>query len=244
MSSSESSAGVSLSQEPPIGLSVGEKRQRWFEVCLVLLVACGSPLMNALYLLNYGPEAMPHISTLRWTFGIVQELIGLAMLGYVLSRSGRRIANLGLRWSYQDIGVGLLLACISYATYFVGSLFVQVAHYAIYGSYSYGPSGNDFFAHPSVVVIPFTLLNPFFEELIVRAYLMTEVVQLTGSAALAVVVSVLVQSSYHLYYGWVGAISIAFSFLPLAIYFARWKRALPIVVAHGILDIYGLIRIW
>ena len=190
MSSSEPSASITLSQEPQVELSARDKRQRWFEVCLVLLVACGSPLMNALYLLKYGPEAMPHISTLRWAFGIVQELIGLAMLGYVLSRSGRRIASLGLRWSFQDVGVGLLVAGISYATYFVGALFVQVVHHSIYGSYSYGPSGNDFFAHPSVVVIPFTLLNPFFEELIVRAYLMTEVTQLTGSAALAVVISV------------------------------------------------------
>jgi len=59
-----------------------------------------------------------------------------------------------------------------------------------------------------VVVIPFSLLNPFFEELIVRAYLMTEIMDLTGSAMLAIATSVLLQASYHLYYGWFGALAL------------------------------------
>ena len=42
-------------------------------------------------------------------------------------------------------------------------------------------TARDFFAHPSVMAIPLALLNPFFEELLVRAYLMTEVMELTGS---------------------------------------------------------------
>ena len=107
-----------------------------------------------------------------------------------------------------------------------------------------GPNSGDFFAHPSVLAIPFTLMNPFFEELLVRAYLMTEIVELTGSSALAIAVSVAVQTSYHLYYGWSGALSLAFLFLAFALYFARSRRALPVVVAHGVFDIYGLVRLW
>jgi len=87
-------------------------------------------------------------------------------------------------------------------------------------------------------------MNPFFEELLVRAYLMTEIVELTGSSALAIAVSVAVQTSYHLYYGWSGALSLAFLFLAFALYFARSRRALPVVVAHGVFDIYGLVRLW
>jgi len=72
---------------------------------------------------------------------------------------------------------------------------------------------------------------------------MTEVVQLTGSSALAVFLSVAVQFSYHLYYGWAGAISLAFLFLTLALYYARARRALPVIVAHGFFDIYALLRL-
>jgi membrane protease YdiL (CAAX protease family) len=92
--------------------------------------------------------------------------------------------------------------------------------------------------------VPFALLNPFFEELIVRAYLMTEVADLTGSSALAVAASVLFQWSYHLYYGWAGATSMAFMFLALSLYYARSRHALPIIVAHAFFDIYAFIRLW
>ena len=93
-------------------------------------------------------------------------------------------------------------------------------------------------------VIPFVLLNPFFEELIVRAYLMTEVQDLTGSSALAILVSVIVQFSYHLYYGWAGAISLSFQFLIFALYYARSRNISPVIVAHGLFDIYGIVRLW
>ena len=108
----------------------------------------------------------------------------------------------------------------------------------------HGPTAKDFFAHPPVVAIPFSLLNPFFEELIVRAYLMAEVIELTGSSTMAVALSVGVQFSYHLYYGWVGAISLSFFFLALALYYVRSRCAFPVIVAHGFLDVYALIRLW
>ena len=224
-------------------ISAGDTRKRWFEVCLVLLAAYGSSIVNSIYLLVNGPGAMPHISNARWTIGIVQEITALLLLGYVLSRRGHSFRNLGFRWSLRDTGIGLLVAGLSYAAYITGSMFVHVVHYSMYGSLATGPTGKDFFGHPSVVAIPFSLLNPFFEELIVRAYLITEVVQLTGSSVLAVILSVAVQFSYHLYYGWTGAISLAFPFLALALYYVRTRRALPVIVAHGFFDIYALFKL-
>ena len=106
-----------------------------------------------------------------------------------------------------------------------------------------GPDARRFFANPSMAALPFMILNPFFEELIVRAYLMTEISELTGSTLLAVMISVLVQTSYHLYYGLMGALSVAFIFLVFAIYYARSKRALPIVVAHELFDLIGFIHL-
>jgi membrane protease YdiL (CAAX protease family) len=87
-------------------------------------------------------------------------------------------------------------------------------------------------------------LNPLFEELIVRAYRMTEVIELTGCSTLAVALSVGVQFSYQLYYGWVGATSLSFLFLLFALYDARSRRAPPVIVAHGFFDVYALLRLW
>jgi len=207
------------------------------------MISLGSFFINSLYLLKYGPSATPHISTIRWLAGIFQETTSLLLLGYVLSRRHLRFKDLGFRWSWRDLGVGLLVAGISYAAYIGGALFVQVFHFAVYGTRAVGPNSNDFFAHPTLAIIPFMLLNPFFEELIVRAYLMTEILELTGSSALAVAVSVAVQFSYHLYYGWVGATTLAFVFLSFSFYYIRSRRALPIVVAHGFFDLLSMVRL-
>lgn len=234
---------ISASTNMQSALSAAEKRHRWFEVCLVLLVACGSYIAYAIYLLISGPRSAQQISGFRWAGGIVQEVSALLLLGYVLSRRGLKFANLGLRWSLRDAGVGVLVAAVSYAAYMFGSTLVQLIHHLAYGTWATGPAAKDFFAH-SIMAIPFSLLNPFFEELIVRCYLMTEVMELTGSSTLAIGLSVGVQFTYHLYYGWAGAISLSFLFLVLALYYARSRRALPVIVAHGYLDVYGLIRLW
>jgi membrane protease YdiL (CAAX protease family) len=225
-------------------IPVSEKRQRWFEVGLVLLSACGISFLNAVFILKNGPNSVPQNTNQRWSIGILQEVISLVLLGYVLSRRNLRFRDLGLRWRLKDGGAGVLVAGISYITYVLGSMLVQSVHHAIFGNFAKSLGGKDFFAHPPIAAIPFILLNPFFEELIVRAYLMTEVSELTGSSILAVVVSVAVQFSYHLYYGWTVAISLAFQFLIFAAYYARSRRILPVIVAHGIFDVYGILRLW
>lgn len=221
-----------------------EKRRRWFELCLVLLVSYGSPILNSLYLLVSGPVAMPHISSLRWSIGIVQEMAALLLLGYVLSRRGHGFKSLGLRWSFRDAGIGVLVFGLSVFAYVVGASIVQVVHFWAYSTVVHGHTAQDFFASPSLVFIPFSLLNPFFEELIARAYLMTEVVELTRSRSLAVILSVGLQFSYHLYYGWIGATSLAFVFLAFALYYVYARRALPVIVAHAFFDIIAFLRLF
>jgi membrane protease YdiL (CAAX protease family) len=150
---------------------------------------------------------------------------------------------LGLNWSVRDIVAGIAIAVSGYVSYAVGAILLQALHRELYGTIAHGPKPSDFFSHPTIWALPFTLLNPFFEELIVRAYVMTEIQALTGSKILAISFSVLFQSSYHLYYGWVGALSIAFLFLVFAVYYSRTKRAVPIIIAHALFDLYGLIRL-
>jgi len=220
------------------------KRYRWFEVTLVLLISIGSGFLSSLHLLNNSQGMLPYPQNFRWTISIFEELTGLLFLGYVLSRRRMRFRDLGLRWSFRDFGIGLVVAVTAYLAYAVGYALIRSLHNAFHWSASSGPSVRQIFGHPSIMAIPLFLVNPFFEELIVRAYLMTEVRDLTGSWTLAAALSVAVQFSYHLYYGWEAAIALSFQFLVFSIYYARTRRATPIIVAHGIFDIYGLIRLW
>jgi membrane protease YdiL (CAAX protease family) len=228
----------------PLDGIAASKGYRWFEVSLVLLISFGSYILKSLYLLIYGRNILPPIQDSRWVFQIIQEISGILLLGYVLSRRRLRFRNLGLRWSFADLRDGIVVIVAAYMTYVAGYYLVYSIHYAIFASAPSGMNAREFFGHPSFMAIPLFLLNPFFEELIVRAYLMTEIKEMTGSWILSVTVSTAVQFSYHLYYGWLGAISLSFQFLVFSIYYARTQRATPIIIGHGFFDILGLVRLW
>ena len=234
---------ASAALDPTLTTSTNPKRQRWFELFLVLLIAFLTPIFNSLYFLQRGTSMQLGQGNSRWIFGLIHETTCLLLLGYVLSRRALRFRDLGLRWSLRHFGWGLLLGVGAYFSMSLGAFLLQIPHLLIYGSPATAHGARDFFAHPGLMIIPFMFLNPLFEELIVRAYLMTEVIELTSSRVLAVLLSVALQFSYHLYYGWYGAASVSCSFLLFSLYYARTRKALPIVVAHGLIDVYGMIRL-
>lgn len=243
MVSAPTTLATAESSVTPPGGPVERKRQRWFELCLVLLIAVGGNLYNSLYILNDGLTAEMRVTNTRWLLGTGHEVASLLLLGYVLWNSGRRPSDIGLRWSFRDLGVGTLIAVASYVAYATANTFIYFLYVRLSGNPPTAHAPRAIFGGFSIFAVPYSLVNPLFEELIVRAYLMTEIRYLTGSAALAVFVSVAVQFSYHLYYGWWIALSIAFQLLVLALYYARWRRALPLIVAHEIFDLYGLVRL-
>ena len=221
--------------------SPSEKRVRWFELLLVLVISFGGSLLSSLYLMHAGKAGLAMVSEFRWARGFIQEIPCLLLLGYVLSRRRSSFRDIGLRWSLRDVGVGVGLAIASYVAYIVGGFIVYLVHHAFFRPGSNGISAADMASHSLAPAILFALINPFFEELIVRAYLMSEIRDLTGSWIVAAISSVTLQWSYHLYYGWDGAFSMAFTFLVFSIYFARTRRATPLVVAHGMLDLWAVL---
>ncbi|MGO9326271.1 MAG: CPBP family intramembrane glutamic endopeptidase [Terracidiphilus sp.] len=214
------------------------------ELSLVLLVCIANSIITSLDILINGRGSLPNPQNFRWTAGIVHEVAGLLLLGYVLARRRIRITALGLRWSLRDLGMGLVVAAGALLAYWTGPYLIHLVDHAMYSSVHNGQAMRELFGRPSIMTVPYFLLNPFFEELVVRAYLMTEVRALTGSWALAAALSVIVQFSYHLYYGWEGAVAVSFLFLVFAIYYARTQKATPIIVAHGIFDFLGLVRMF
>jgi len=97
-----------------------------------------------------------------------------------------------------------------------------------------------------IIVIAFLLLSygilaGIFEETLVRGYLMTEMIALGKPVWLAAIASIALQTSYHLYYGFAGALSISSVFIVFAIYFAFSRRLFPVILAHAFLDIFAML---
>jgi len=221
----------------------GEKALRWFELGLVLAVAFAGALFNSIFLLQTGSRSAVPTGNSRWVWMMVEESVALLLLGYVLLRRGKRIADLGLRWSFGEVVRGILVAVTGYVVYSAGAMLVYLVQRALLRGAAHPVFGRQVFGHASWMMLAAMLLNPFFEELIVRAFLMTEVRELTGSATAAVFLSWAVQTSYHLYYGWAGALGLGFLFLTFSVYYAKTRRATPVIVAHGLFDLLALLQL-
>ncbi|HXT11433.1 MAG TPA: CPBP family intramembrane glutamic endopeptidase [Candidatus Angelobacter sp.] len=120
---------------------------------------------------------------------------------------------------------------ISWAIYAFGlTIFSHPPGYSSVSQYLFG--GGVF-----VTTIIYQCINPFFEELIVRAYVMTQVRQLTNSAVIAVIASTLLQTSYHFYQGVPLALAEGGAFFVFCLYYAKTKRITPIILAHLYSDV-------
>jgi membrane protease YdiL (CAAX protease family) len=204
-----------------------------------MLVAFLMPALASITMLLSSPSPAP--TNHQWLQGIVHEITSLLLLAYVLSKNAQRWSDIGLTFQWLDIPKGLLLAIGGYSSYVVAASVLGLAFKLAKGSLPHAQSSEQVFgATVSVLFVCYTLLSPWFEELIVRGYLMTEITALTKSRAVAVVGSASLQAAYHLYYGWWTAASMFFLFLVFALYFAKSRRLLPIAIAHLTLDVVAL----
>ena len=211
-------------------------RLRWFELALVLGIAFGGSLVSALSL-AFAPatrsDASPNANTISL---LVHEGLALTLLAYVLVRQGRTRADIGLTFSWMDIPHSLAVAGASYGAYMIVYVTVSSLFPESPGSERDVAQLTQMKAAGISLLIGVALLNPFFEELIVRAYAMTELAALTGSRIVAIAGSVAVQVAYHLYQGPRFAVALGAMFLISSLYYAYVRRAVPVILAHMYFD--------
>jgi membrane protease YdiL (CAAX protease family) len=222
-------------------------RVRIAELVLVLFVAFAGPLSLSVYTALTSAHVYASTPSPALNFvAVIQELAGLGVLFYVLFRQGRRPGDLGFTFNWKDLPLSVGLAILALIVEVVAMQVLSQGYYLATGhSLNTTPQNVEFissgFAIWTLVLI---IVNPFFEELIVRAYLMSELQSLTGSAVVAVVFSVALQSAYHLYQGLSSAIISAALFTVFSIYYVKTRRILPVILAHFYFDLMAVAYYW
>ncbi|MEO6724844.1 MAG: CPBP family intramembrane glutamic endopeptidase [Blastocatellia bacterium] len=220
------------------------KTYRMLELYLIIGVAFAAPIFAAIYSLFFGSlTPNSQVSGVLVFYGLIYELLALAVMAYVLSRQGRNPKQIGFSFSWKDIPVSLLLIVVSYVAFYICYLAIFYGYYFIVGRVLTQPAKTQTYLDAGVTIgtILFVILNPIYEELIARAYIISEVKYLTGSSILAVLVSVVIQVLYHLYQGVPAAIALGAMFLVLSVYFIRYKRIVPVILAHLYFDLFALL---
>jgi membrane protease YdiL (CAAX protease family) len=216
-----------------------DTQMRIFEVVLVCVVAFGGSLLASTLSGINSSSSRSTVPSANWVNSILHDGSSLGLLWYVLQRRSKTFSDLGLSWRSMDLGVSILIFLValiaSRAVYEIISVtgltpvsratsISRVTHHLFGGGITF-----------AAVLVQF--LNPFYEELIVRAYLMTEVKALTNSASKPIILSTLIQMSYHFYQGAPLAFSSGALFLVFSIYYSKTNRITPIILAHMYYDI-------
>lgn len=223
---------AAVSALPP-ELTPEARKLRLYELALVMGVAFLSPTIHSLF--DWWTDAPLYPET---TFSglsrIISSIVPLAVLAYVLYRQGRSLRTIGLTAQASDIPWTLaVLFCSKLLASSIENLFIV---YHVTAFKAHPPEWGGFLTWLSVVP------SAAREELIVRAYLMTEVAALSGSMALAVIVSVGFQCFYHLYQGVPAALYHAGTFFAFAVFYAYTRRATPVILAHALEDFLIIAR--
>lgn len=222
------------------------RERRIRALAIVLAVSFGQFTYSAFYhLLQAEISKDAYQQKYRLVGGLIVETTSLLVLWLVLS---------GQRRNWKDIGWNLKGMDLPHAIgLFVGVWLLSTEVMLMFQAFYHGYSGGHYLpvrstqgvlgGGISALSVIFVLVNPFFEELIVRGYTMTEVIGLGGSSTLAVIVSVLVQLSYHVYQGFVRCIALVVVFTLFSIYFVKTRRIAAVILAHLCMDAFALFAV-
>lgn len=219
--------------ETAAALTPEERALRIRELVLVVSVAFLGSAFNSFVTWWNGETPLPE-DAVSSIYRILRAAITLSLLAYVLSRRGWTLRTIGVTAQRSDIFWAL---AVSFSSKLVAGSIVT-----LFVAYDVAVPNRPPSPPPGFLEWLAVLPSAAMEELIVRAYMMTEVAALTGSMALAVVLSVGFQCFYHLYQGVPAALYHLGAFFTFAVFYAYTRRATPGVLAHALENFLILAR--
>lgn len=183
-------------------------------------------------------RAGPPITNAALLGTVIYELVVLGVLGAFLAARGWTLPRLGLKPSWRDSAAGVGLALVYYLC--VVLLWVLTAavwpRIAALGAATHLVRADLQWANVLLV----STVNPVFEEVFLCGYVISALRETRGVTT-AINVSAAIRVFCHFYQGAVGVIAIT----PMALLFAYWyahnRRLWPLIVAHAIVDLTGLV---
>jgi membrane protease YdiL (CAAX protease family) len=215
-------------------LSLGQSAV-YAAVSLIAKLTAG-PLSKQTATLNPSQSPRPYLDLTYQLLGIFFALIPVLLALYLLGPDRSKL-NLDRRRPGFDLGCGALLAAgigipglaLVYAAARLG-LNARIVPAALQPVWWAVP-----------VLILSAIQNAVLEEIIVVGYLITRLRQLGLRAWQMVVISAVLRGSYHLYQGFGAFVGNAVMGVVFALFYLRFRRVGPLIVAHSLLDIVAFV---
>ena len=222
--------------------SPADRRTLFEEVIVVLALSALASAAYAILSIIEQPVSGIPVASVNQSPQLARQLVGFVfglapvyLVGHLVRRSREGLVGIGLdgRQPRRDLVSGLALfaivSMIGIGVY-LGAVALEVNRFVV----PVPPIGHWW-------TVPVLFLNAaeaaLVEEVIVLAYLVTRLRQLSLTPWASIGASALLRGTYHLYQGWGGfagnlAMGLFFGWL-----FTRTRRAWPFVIAHFLVDV-------
>jgi membrane protease YdiL (CAAX protease family) len=209
-------------------------------VSLIAKLTAGKPLSSQAAVLNASQSPRPYLDLTYQLLGIFFDLVPVALALYLLLRDRidvKRTLGLGFDRPLFDVGWGFGLAALigipGLGLVYVASVLglnAQIVPAALQPVWWAVP-----------VLVLSAMQNAVLEEVIVVGYLMTRLRQLGMSTVWIVACSAALRGSYHLYQGFGAFVGNAVMGVLFALFYLRFKRVMPLIIAHTLLDVVAFV---
>jgi membrane protease YdiL (CAAX protease family) len=205
-------------------------------VSLVAKLTAGKPLSQQTATLNPSQSPRPYLDLTYQLLGIAFALVPVLLALYLLDRP-RRTLGISFDRPAFDLGWGFGLAA---AIGIPGLLLVYVAaKLGLNAQIVPAALQPVWWAIPVLIIA--AVQNAVLEELIVVGYLITRLSSFGWRVAAIVAASALLRGSYHLYQGFGAFVGNAIMGVVFALFFVKFKRVMPLIIAHSLLDIAAFV---
>ena len=174
-------------------------------------------------------------------FPLVPVLLALYLLTRVdrpfAEVTGPRLVGFDLRRPRADLGLGSLIA-LGIGVPGLG-LYLGARALGLNTTVQASALGEQWWTVPVLVLA--AAQNAVLEEVVMLGYLFTRLRQQGLHWAVVIAASALVRGSYHLYQGFGGFVGNAIMGAIFGLIVLRWRRVMPLVVAHTLLDVVAFV---
>ncbi len=221
-----------------LGLSLGQSAV--YAVTSLVAKLTQGPIGQATATLNASRSERPYLDLtyqlLGTGFALVPVLLGLFLLSEP-GRSAVRRIGFDLRSPVRDLATGAGLAALigipGLGLYFAGRALGVTAQVV--------PAALDAYWWTIPVLLLSAVKNAVLEEVLVVGYLFERLHQMRWAAPVVVATSAVLRGSYHLYQGFGPFVGNVVMGLVFGWVYLRWRRVMPLVVAHTLLDVVAFV---
>jgi membrane protease YdiL (CAAX protease family) len=216
-------------------LSLGQSAA-YAVVSLIAKLTAGRPLSQQTATLNPSQSPRPYLDLTYQLLGISFAIVPVLLALYLLGQS-RAELGISLKRPRFDLGWGFGLAA---AIGIPGLLLVYVAAKLGLNAQIIPASLQPVWWAVPVLILS-AIQNAVLEEVIVVGYLVTRLRALEWRTAQMVLASAILRGSYHLYQGFGAFVGNAVMGVVFSLFYLRYRRVMPLIVAHSLLDIAAFV---